>query len=40
MVQVLEASKTLALSCARLEALKTELSAVSRGAEARAKRSR
>jgi len=37
---VLEASKTLALSCARLEALKTELSAVSRGAAARAKRSR
>merc|ERR1719412_3513495 len=32
--KVLEVSKTLALSCARLEALKTELSAVSRRAAA------
>ena len=38
--QIIESSKTLMLSCARLEGLKNELSLVTKGSYVRSKRSR
>ena len=38
--QIIESSKTLMLSCARLEGLKNELSLVTKGGYVRSKRSR
>ena len=39
-IQIIESSKTLMLSCARLEGLKNELSLITKGNYVRVKRSR